>query len=130
LKKIRNISVLGSESVDLPTPESPFILIPLTQGQFAKISPWRFEAISRFTWQAVKHKRSWYAKTTIIKNKCPVKISMHRFIARTKFGDVCHHKNHDSLDNQDDNLENQTKRNHDTYCRNNNILVQFEQKNR
>lgn len=104
-----------------------FAIIPLTQGKFAIVDSWRYKALSHFHWRAVKHKRSWYAKTTIYKNGKRIDISMHRFIARTRFGDVCHHINHYSLDNREANLKNQTKRNHDTYSRNNSILIQYEE---
>lgn len=103
-----------------------FALIFLTQGKVAIVDPWRHAALSKFHWRAVQHKRSWYAKTTIYKDGKQIDISMHRFIARTPFGMVCHHRNHNSLDNRESNLENQTKLNHDTYSRNNKILIKYE----
>jgi hypothetical protein len=106
--------------------ESSFGLIFLTQGKVAIVDPWRYRALSKFHWRAVQHKRSWYAKTTIYKDGKQIDISMHRFVARTPFGQVCHHINHNSLDNREHNLENQTKRNHDTYSRNNKILIKYD----
>ena len=102
-------------------------IILLTHGKFAIVDSWRYLALSKFTWRAVQHKRSFYAKTTIFKDGKQIDISMHRFVAGTRFGDVCHHINHNSLDNREANLENQTKQTHDTYSRNNKILVKFDE---
>lgn len=101
-------------------------LIFLTQGKVAIVDPWRYAALMKFHWRAVQHKRSWYAKTTIYKDGKQIDISMHRFIAHTPFGMVCHHRNRNSLDNQERNLENQTKQYHDAYERNNKILIKYE----
>jgi len=48
---------------------------------------------------------------------------MHRFIARTPFGDVCHHINGDSLDNRFENLKNMGKQDHTMLERNNRIRI-------
>jgi len=51
---------------------------------------------------------------------------MHRFVAQTPFGMVCHHKNGNPLDNRQANLANQSKLEHKLYHRNNNLLRKFE----
>ena len=105
--------------------ESPYAIIPLTRGKVAMVSAHRETAIRKFAWHAVQHKRSWYAKTTIVKGDKRIVLSMHRFIAQTPFGEICHHKNRNSLDNRDENLQNMSKERHDTECRNSGILVKF-----
>jgi len=106
--------------------EKPYALIPLTQGKFAIVSAHREAALLKFSWRAIQHKRSWYAKTTIIKNGRQIDISMHRFIARTPWGQVCHHDNRNSLDNQDENLINMTKKAHDLLHTLDNILIKYD----
>lgn len=106
--------------------EKPYALIPLTQGKFAIVSAHREAALLKFSWRAVRHKRSWYAKTTIIKNGRQIDISMHRFIARTPREMVCHHDNRNSLDNRDENLENMSKQQHDLLHTLDSILIQYD----
>lgn len=106
--------------------EKPYAHIPLTQGKYTVVSAHRESALLKFSWRAVRHKRSYYAKTTIVKNGRQIDISMHRFIARTTFGQVCHHDNFNSLDNRDENLLNMTKKAHDLLHTLNSILIKFE----
>jgi len=108
------------------TTEKPYALIPLTRNRVAIVSASRESALLKFSWRAVQHKRSWYAKTTIVKNGRQIDISMHRFIARTAFGLVCHHDNRNSLDNRDENLINMSKKQHDLLHTLNNILIKYE----
>ncbi|MBA7611854.1 hypothetical protein ES703_19085 [subsurface metagenome] len=103
----------------------PYALIPLTRGKVAIVSAHREAALLKFSWRAVQHKRSWYAKTTITKNGKKIDISMHRFIARTPFDDICHHINRNSLDNRDENLQNMSKTDHDKDYQNNGILIKY-----
>jgi len=79
-----------------------------------------------FTWRAVKAQHNWYAKTTITRDGKTFDISMHRFIARTPFGQVCHHINRNSLDNREANLVNMEKSAHSAEHQMNNIQVKFE----
>lgn len=104
----------------------PYTLIPLTQGKIAIVSAYRLPALLKFSWRAVQHGRLWYAKTTIVKNGRQIDISMHRFIARTPWGQVCHHDNRNSLDNRDENLKNMTKKAHDLLHTLDSILIKFE----
>lgn len=104
----------------------PYALIPLTQNRAAIVSAHREAALLKFSWRAVRHKRSWYAKTTIVKHGRQIDISMHRFIARTPREIVCHHDNKNSLDNRDENLINMTKQAHNLLHTLNSILIKFE----
>lgn len=107
-------------------PEKNYALIPLTHDKVAIVSAYREPALLKFSWRAVQHKRSFYAKTTIVKSGRKIDISMHRFIARTPFGQVCHHSNGNSLDNRDENLENMSKKQHDLLHTLNSILIKYD----
>jgi len=101
-------------------------LIKLTQGKFAIVDHAKLKVLQKFKWQAVQSKRNWYAKAYIRKNGKLIKISMHRFIARTPFGMVCHHKDLNSLNNRLENLQNVTKAWHTAFHKENRILIKFE----
>lgn len=103
----------------------PHTLIPLTQGKVAIITASREAALLKFSWRAVKSQWNWYAKATLGPKRPGIEISMHRFVARTPFGLVCHHDNRNSLDNRDENLENMTKQQHNLLHANNGVLVKF-----
>jgi len=102
-----------------------FSCIKLTQGKACIVDPDRLEALKKFTWRAVQAKRSWYAKADIQTKNGKVTICMHRFIAQTHFGDVCHHINGNSLDNRKSNLINMSKKEHDLHHKNNKILIKY-----
>lgn len=94
-----------------PTPENS-CLIELTQGKFAIVDrPEPFQ-LRYFNWCAIKWNFRWYAiawTSARGKRSC---IAMHRLIADTPRGWVCHHYNRNSLDNRFANLLNQTPRHH------------------
>jgi len=112
--------------VNFSTDELPFGIIPLTQGKCAIVDSASHRALSHFAWRAVKAKYNWYAKADIVRDGEVISISMHRFVARTKFPDVCHHKNRHSLDNRLNNLENMSKKQHSLIHANNGLIVKFE----
>jgi hypothetical protein len=92
----------------MTTPSEDYRLIPLTQGQFAKVSPARFEWLSQWKWCARwdKTSHSFYAiRGAYLNGKC-VTVLMHREVLGLEKGDKRHgdHINHDTLDNQDSNL--------------------------
>jgi hypothetical protein len=87
----------------------PFCLIPLTQGQFAKVSPHRFEELNKLKWFAwwSECTKSFYAVRNIHLSKGKqTNVKMHRVILGLKRGDCKEgdHRNHDTLDNRDGNL--------------------------
>jgi hypothetical protein len=105
-------------------------IIQIAPDKFALVDASKVAALAKFKWRAVQHRRSWYARASILRNGVKVSLSMHRFVARTPFGMQCHHLNENSLDNRRSNLANWTKKYHDQYHSDNKILVKFEQKNR
>lgn len=94
--------VQTDDSLDL----GPSVELPLTRGMVALISPHRFETIGKFKWCAKKSHSKWYAMRKVQKNGKQKFILMHRDIAQTPDDELCHHKNDNSLDNRDRNLEN------------------------
>ena len=86
------------------TPETSYRLIPLTQGQFAKVSLHRFEELNQWKWcaQWQPQAQTYYAVRATEHGP----LLLHRFILGLDFGDPRQgdHKNHNTLDCTDDNL--------------------------
>lgn len=83
-------------------PDPSYRLIPLTQGQNAKIDADMYESIATYNWFASwnPHTRSFYA----IRNNGAGKIRMHHVVLGLQASDEVDHKNHDTLDNRRLNL--------------------------
>jgi len=84
-------------------------LIPLTQGQFAKVDDDMYEELNQYKWYARCHKpKNYYyairADKIIKGNKSAKHLRMHRVIMNCPEGMVVDHINHDTLDNQRHNL--------------------------
>lgn len=65
-----------------------------------------------YVWRAVCWNFRWYAYSTRRIDGTRCRIAMHRLIAETPPGEVCHHYNKNSLDNRRGNLLNQTPLHH------------------
>lgn len=87
-------------------------MIPLTQGQFAKVDDEDYGGLSKYKWYA-----RWNPKTKSfyavrgdysLGRKNGRTIWMHREIMNTPKGMICDHKNHDTLFNCRENLRNCT----------------------
>jgi hypothetical protein len=82
--------------------------IELTQGQYALVDDEDFIELSQHKWYAFYSKKtnSFYAvRTAKTKpNDKREKIQMHRVIMKAKKGEMVDHKNHDTLNNQKENL--------------------------
>jgi len=99
--------------------------IQIGPGKWCIIDACKIGALLKFKWRAVQHRRSWYARATIVRDGVKVSLSMHRFVARTPFGMACHHRNGNTLDNRKSNLVNMSKKLHNQYHADNKILVKF-----
>ena len=93
----------------MPTPSEDYRLIPLTRGQFAKVSPHRFDELSQFKWTAhwSPGMRAYYVRRFVgIEGTNRIYVWMHRQILGLNRGDTRRgdHINHDGLDNRDENL--------------------------
>jgi hypothetical protein len=81
--------------------------ILLTQGQFALVDDEDFEQINKFKWyaQETTNRIGFYAAHTIRISKTSFKkIRMHRIIMNARPDQEIDHINHDTLDNQKNNL--------------------------
>ena len=93
----------------MTSPEQSHSQIPLTQGQVALVSPHRYADVAQFKWSArwCKETQSFYAlrNSPQVNGKSHI-IAMHRYILGLEYGDPRQgdHRNHDTLDNRDDNL--------------------------
>lgn len=102
----------------MTTPSTEYCLIPLTHGKFAKVSPHRFEYLSKFSWHAFRSSKSknclWYAARGSLAEESPIfgLIFMHRMVVGLERGDkrVVDHINHRTLDNRDKNLRPATRK--------------------
>lgn len=89
--------------------------IKLTHGKYAKVDPELHAALSKHTWEAQKSAHLWYAVRREIRGGKVFRIKMHRQIAGTPPGLVCHHKNGRGLDNRMINLDNMYPLQHKTH---------------
>ncbi len=86
-------------------------LIPLTQGQSAKVDDDNFEWLNQWKWQATKEKDRpvFYAVRTQNNRPGHETIRMHRLVLGvTDMRIKCDHRNGDTLDNQRGNLRRAT----------------------
>lgn len=83
-------------------------LIPLTQGLFAQVNDCWFEELNQFKWHALKRGYTYYAvRQSIIKGKTYV-LLMHRVIMNTPPELEVDHKDHNGLNNLEENMRNCT----------------------
>lgn len=93
--------------LEKPTPDNS-TLIPLTQGKIAIVDKPVPDGLFAHRWIAVIWHYRWYAYSYRLRDGSPCRVSMHRLIADTPIGEVCHHLNRNSLDNRLANLLNLT----------------------
>ncbi len=95
-----------------PQPADPsYRLIPLTQGQFAKVDPEDYDWLMQWKWCAAwdKKTRSFRAiRSQYRTGRGPECIRMHREIMKAPKGILVDHGNHDTLDNRRFNLRKAT----------------------
>lgn len=104
-------------------------LIPVGDSFFAIVDKDLAPGLLKFHWQAKVFRRCVYAVTYVGEGDKRRRLNMHRWIARTQYPDVCHHKNSNTLDNRRANLENMSKRAHKALHAQERILKQFEMTN-
>lgn len=93
----------------MPTPPEDYIMLPLSKGQFCKISQEDYEVLSKHKWSAAwnKNTSSYYATRNHVYMGKKVHVRMHRFLllgmemGRDRLVD---HMNRDTLDNRRCNL--------------------------
>lgn len=106
--------------------ETNFRLIPVSPNTFAIVSPEDYPTLNHYRWRLVKARWNSYAKADYTKDGNKFTISMHRLIARTPFGQVCHHINSRTLDNRRQNLRNMSRMEHRMHHQTNRLQIRFE----
>ncbi len=104
---------------------NPTAIIQLYDGQACIIDAVNLEWLACFKWRAVKNFKSYYAKASVFANGKHRDTSMHRLIAKTPTGMICHHRNRNSLDNRVVNLINMSKMDHQMLHQNETLSIKF-----
>lgn len=73
--------------------------IPLTQGKFALVDDEDFDYLMQWKWRLLKGKYTYYAITSIYRERKRSTESMHRMILKPKEGQWIDHKNRNGLNN-------------------------------
>ena len=89
--------------------------VPLTRNMVAYVSPDKLQLLNQYYWRAVKSSSGYYARARYQINGKTHTIRMHRLLTGALPGQIAHHKNHNRLDNTDENLEVHTARQHRHY---------------
>lgn len=93
-----------------PTPDSRTII--LSKGVRCIVDKDFYEKYGHLNWRLRFSNTLPYAVHRKIINGHTIETKMHRLVAKTPEGYVCHHKNRDTLDNRRANLANLTPEQH------------------
>ena len=96
-------------------PNCPAKIIKLQGGKIAIVDPDKYDSLLKYHWYAKKSGFCWYAVAKVKKGGIIFFLRMHRLIAQTPADQVCHHINHNPLDNRILNLQNMTWFEHAKY---------------
>ena len=103
----------------------PSTTINLNDGYVAIVDSDLEEFLRTFQWRAIQYQRCFYARASLKTSGEPRQVSMHRLVAKTPAGEVCHHRNRNTLDNRRANLCNLSKHEHHRIHSDDTILYQF-----
>lgn len=101
-------------------------LLPIGQNKICIVDADLLTFLKIFTWYPTKTRKCWYACAMLGEPHHHRRISMHRLIAMTPRGQVCHHRDRNSLNNTKSNLVNMTQEDHKFLHLNNRLSVKFE----
>lgn len=79
--------------------------IRLTKGMISMVDPWFWVRVKRFQFRAIKQRGGWYAQQKIQAYPKDKYAYMHRLVMGSPRGMEVHHKNRNTLDNREENLE-------------------------
>lgn len=83
----------------------------------AIVDPADWLLYNRPGWRAKKSRGGWYAYRIDLVNGRYRYTYLHRLIAKTPSGMICHHRNKKGLDDRRDNLQNMTPQEHEQLSR-------------
>lgn len=80
-------------------------IIKLTQGQVTRVDQRDYDELNKFKWYADRQKKgNYYAVRNVRVDGKQTMMYLHRVILGCKHGEQCDHKDHDTLNNQRNNL--------------------------
>ena len=105
------------------------MLLPVDEVHTAIVDAAQYPALSKYHWRIRRRRRCVYAFTRLTNHPNGRQTLMHRMIADTPPDMVCHHINHNTLDNRKANLLNMTRQAHDDLHQGNTCRVIFSPAN-
>lgn len=103
--------------------------IEMQNGGYALVDPPIYEKYHLYPWYRVRFNKTWYAKAIIQEGRRQRTVFLHRLVAKTPKGMVCHHQNRNGLDCRASNLWNMTKDRHHVMHMDDNVRIKFEAQN-
>lgn len=103
--------------------------IEMLNGGYALVDPDIYERYAHQPWYRVRFNKTWYAKAIIQEGRRTRTVFLHRIVAKTPRGMVCHHQNQNGMDCRRANLYNMTKDYHHRMHMTDNIRIKFEDQN-
>lgn len=95
-----------------PTLLGPYRLIPLGKGKFTIVDAHNFEDLNKYTWRLRKSHSLSYVARKVNRYGKQKTIFMHRQIMRPTKDQQTHHRNGNTKDNTEQNLQNVTRLQH------------------
>lgn len=99
--------------------------INMLNGGYALVDPDTYEKYSHYPWYRVRFNKTWYARAHVRTGHRTDTVFLHRLVAKTPRGMVCHHENRNGLDCRIENLHNMTKPVHHLLHMNDRLRVKF-----
>ena len=96
-------------------PRTRWAFLRLPNHKVCMVDEANYENLNRFTWHLKKSFHCWYVVRKVRLNHKTFYVRLHRIVAGTPPGLVCHHVNKNTLDNRTANLSNMTEFEHAKY---------------
>jgi hypothetical protein len=93
-------------------------LIPLTQGFSVQVDDWNYDWLMQWRWKVLVDKNNYYAVRSTGPKKKRKMIMMHRVIMNTPPELVVDHRDHNGLNNLEENMRNCTRQQNNMNQRN------------
>ena len=95
-------------------------------GYFCVVDSLLYDFLAYYDWFVQRNRKSDYFYTYLYKNGRKRKAYLHRLVAATPSGLVCHHIDRNSLNNTRGNLRNMTRKEHHNLHSKDTLIVKFE----